>query len=236
MPEDERDDAETARENANERDDDLGPAGDDHETTPEAEESATEPAEVADDEVPGDDVAVAALEQFDDVVFHDSRGQAVLYATPERWVELVRWLRDEQGFESLLDLCGVDHLLNARRPVPAGVAPQRFEVVVNLLSRSRQRRLRLICQVPGADPVVPSLVDLHPGADWAERETYDLFGIRFEGHPDLTRILLPEDWEGWPLRKDDPTARVPVQFKGPKETPFQQARPSIGAAGGEVVE
>jgi NADH-quinone oxidoreductase subunit C len=74
--------------------------------------------------------------------------------------------------------------------------------------------MRIICQVPAADPTVPSLMGVYPGVEFPERETFDLFGINFDGHPDLTRILMPDDWVGHPLRKDDPSARVPVTFKG----------------------
>lgn len=212
-----------ARENVNEPaavdDSGAGAAAEGHETAPGEEESAETPEAVVDDEV-----AAAALERFDTVVFHRSHGQPVLYADRSQWLELARWLHDEAQFDVCVDVCGVDHLLNARRPIPGGVVPERFEVVANFVSRSRHRRLRVICEVPATDPTMPSIVDVYPGVDWAERETFDLFGVRFEGHPDLTRILLPEDWEGWPLRKDDHPARVPVQFKGPKTTPYQQAR------------
>jgi len=85
--------------------------------------------------------------------------------------------------------------------------------VANFLSHPRNRRIRAICQVPERDPKVASLVELYPGVNFGEREVYDLFGIVFEGHPDLTRILMPDDWEGFPLRKDDAPARVPVTFK-----------------------
>jgi NADH:ubiquinone oxidoreductase subunit C len=87
-------------------------------------------------------------------------------------------------------------------------------VVVNLLDHLERRRIRVRLQVSESEPVVPSLFHLHPSVQNAERETYDLFGIRFEGHPDMTRILLPDDWDGHPLRKDDPSGRIPVQFKG----------------------
>jgi NADH-quinone oxidoreductase subunit C len=131
----------------------------------------------------------------------------------DRYHELVAAYRDG-GFELCADVCGVDYLSHPGRVLPDGVAPERFEVVVNLLSLSQKRRVRVRVQVPEADPVVSSLVDLYPGADAMEREVYDLIGIVFTGHPDLTRILMPEDWEGHPLRKDYGVGRVPVQFKG----------------------
>jgi NADH-quinone oxidoreductase subunit C len=93
------------------------------------------------------------------------------------------------------------------------VTPERFEVVVNLLSLSRRMRVRIRAQVPESDPVLPSVTDVYPGADFMEREAYDMVGIIFSGHPDLTRILMPEEWEGHPLRKDYGVGRVPVQFK-----------------------
>jgi len=80
----------------------------------------------------------------------------------------------------------------------------RFEVNYHLLSLDRRERLRLKVRVAGKDAVVPSVTQVWPTANWHERENYDLFGIRFEGHPDLRRILMPEDWEGYPLRKDYP--------------------------------
>ena len=94
------------------------------------------------------------------------------------------------------------------------MAPERFELVANYLSHPRNRRIRLITEVPADDVTVPSLAPLYESANLAEREVYDLFGVVFEGHPDLTRILMPDDWVGHPLRKDDSPARVPVTFKG----------------------
>jgi NADH-quinone oxidoreductase subunit C len=98
--------------------------------------------------------------------------------------------------------------------LPADIAPERFEVVVNLLSLEQRQRLRLRVQVAESDAVLPSLFDLHPGTEAHERETFDMFGISFEGHPDMTRILMPEDWDGHPLRKDYSVGAIPVQFKG----------------------
>ncbi|MGH9089190.1 MAG: NADH-quinone oxidoreductase subunit C [Acidimicrobiales bacterium] len=136
----------------------------------------------------------------------------VAFPPRERYHDLVAAYR-EDGFEMLADLCGVDYLTHPGRDLPAGVEPERFEVVVNLLSLAQRRRVRVRVQVPETDPAVPSVVDLYPGADAMEREAFDLVGIRFAGHPDLTRILMPEDWEGHPLRKDYGVGRVPVQFK-----------------------
>jgi NADH-quinone oxidoreductase subunit C len=140
-------------------------------------------------------------------------GQEVLFPTRAQYLDLVGELRDE-GFEMCADLCGVDYLAHPGRRLPPGVTEERFEVVVNLLSLSQARRLRVRLQVPESDTVAPSLFELYPGTEAMEREAYDLFGIVFEGHPDMTRILMPEDWEGHPLRKDYGVGRVPVQFKG----------------------
>jgi NADH:ubiquinone oxidoreductase subunit C len=90
---------------------------------------------------------------------------------------------------------------------------ERFELVANYLSHPRNRRIRLITEVPAEDTTVASLAPLYESANLAEREVFDLFGISFEGHPDLTRILMPDDWVGHPLRKDDSPSRVPVTFK-----------------------
>jgi NADH-quinone oxidoreductase subunit C len=141
-----------------------------------------------------------------------STGQDVLHPSRHDYVEVARALRDA-GFEMCADLCGVDYLLHIERPLPAGVQAERFEVVVNLLSLEHRRRVRLRVQVPEEDPVVPTLFDLYPGTEAMEREAFDMYGIVFSGHPDLTRILMPEDWEGHPLRKDYAVGRVPVQFK-----------------------
>ena len=119
----------------------------------------------------------------------------------------------DAGFEQCSDLCAVDYLTHPGRTLPDGVAAERFEVVVNLLSLSMRQRVRIRVQVPEAAPEVDSITDLYPGADAMEREAYDLMGILFTGHPDMTRILMPEDWEGHPLRKDYGVGRVPVQFK-----------------------
>ena len=142
----------------------------------------------------------------------------VLHPGREQLVDVVRALRDEDGYAMCLDVCGVDYLTyEADRALPEGVAPERFEVVVTLISHARRDRLRLRVQVPADDATCPSLFEVHPGTEAMEREVFDLYGIAFDGHPDLTRILMPEDWEGHPLRKDAAIGRIPVQFKAPGE-------------------
>jgi NADH-quinone oxidoreductase subunit C len=130
----------------------------------------------------------------------------------ERYAQMVAAFRDA-GFETCADLCAVDYLTHPGRTLPEGMKAERFEVVVNLLSLSQRQRVRVRVQVPEDDPVVDSLVDVYAGTEAMEREAFDMVGIIFAGHPDLTRILMPEDWEGHPLRKDYGVGRVPVQFK-----------------------
>ena len=142
-----------------------------------------------------------------------SCGQKVAHPHRDGYLDLVTALKDE-GFEMCVDVTAVDQLTNTRRHLPDGVEPERFEVVANLLSLSRRERVRVIVQVPDEPPTVASLFELYPGVEFMEREAYDMFGIRFEGHPDLVRILMPDDWEGHPLRKDFSVGRIPVQFKG----------------------
>lgn len=139
--------------------------------------------------------------------------QETVFPSRDEYLETVRTYRDG-GFEMCVDLCAVDYLTHRDRELPADVPDERFEVVVNLLSLSAARRMRVRVSVPESDPVVASLFEVYPGVEAMEREAYDMFGILFDGHPDLTRILMPEDWEGHPLRKDYGVGRIPVQFKG----------------------
>jgi NADH-quinone oxidoreductase subunit C len=97
--------------------------------------------------------------------------------------------------------------------MPDFVIPTRFEIVVNLLSLSKKQRVRIRVQAGNNDPEVDTLFDVYPGTEAMEREAFDLYGVLFTGHPDLTRILMPEDWEGHPLRKDYAVGKIPVQFK-----------------------
>lgn len=144
-----------------------------------------------------------------------SRGQVVAHPTREQYVDFVRALRDEDAYWLCLDVTAVDYLsFAAPRRLPEGVVGGRFEVVTQVMSVRDRSRVRVRVQVPGDDPVVPSLFEVHPGSEAGEREVFDMYGISFDGHPDLTRILMPEDWEGHPLRKDYGIGRIPVQFKG----------------------
>lgn len=124
------------------------------------------------------------------------RGETTVLVPREHLRRVAEYLAVEPSlrFSFLSDITVVD-----RFPVDP-----RFEVNYQLLSLDRKERLRLRVQVSGQDPVAPSVTGVWPTANWHERESYDLFGIRFEGHPHLTRILMPDDWEGHPLRKDYP--------------------------------
>jgi NADH-quinone oxidoreductase subunit C len=148
-------------------------------------------------------------ERFPGAGFTTSLGDPVVRLAREDLAAFAAAARDA-GLDTFIDLCAVDYLSR-----PEG----RFEVVVHLLSLEARLRLRIQAAVPGDDPRVPSLTAVFPGANFYEREAYDLFGIRFDGHPDLTRLLLPDDWEGHPLRKDHPVGSVPVQFKAIEGTP-----------------
>ena len=110
----------------------------------------------------------------------------------------------EEGYEMMMDLTAVDWF---RKKEP------RFEVVINLLSLSKNLRKTIKVQVPDENLTIPSITDIYPGANCYEREVFDMFGIIFENHPQLTRILMPDDWIGHPLRKDYGSGRIPVQFK-----------------------
>ena len=141
----------------------------------------------------------------------------VRFVAKAEYLKTLAALRGE-GFEMCADLTAVDFLTHPGRPLSAEVASritlERFELVVNLLSLSQRRRVRLRVQISESDTSIDSAFDLYPGTEAMEREVYDMFGITFTGHPDLTRILMPEDWIGFPLRKDYSQGNIPVQFKG----------------------
>jgi NADH-quinone oxidoreductase subunit C len=175
---------------------------------------SAEPTEESADEAIDEAAAAPEPELLFGVPVTESRGQVVLHPDRDGYVALVERLRRE-GYWVCVDLCGVDYLGHpAGRWLPPGVRAERFEVVVNLLDHLDRTRIRIRLQVPETDAVVPTISHLHPGVTNHERETWDLFGITFTDHPDPSRILMPPDWVGHPLRKDDPSGRIPVQFKG----------------------
>lgn len=146
-----------------------------------------------------DNPALKKLRQFDPEAVEDAqsfRGEVTLFIRSERLLRVAEFLRDDSdlSFKFLADLTAVDHY----------PSEPRFETVYQLLSIQNADRLRLKVRLPGDVPRVASMVPVWPAANAYEREVFDLFGIRFEGHPFLRRILMPEDWEGHPLRKDYP--------------------------------
>lgn len=167
--------------------------------TVEEAEAAQEPAR----SMPENPILASLLEAFPAAAWSLSHGQDVVHVDREDYLALAQAAKDA-GFEVCADVTAVDWFRSRR---------VRFDVVTNLVSYQHRLRLRIIVGVPADDATVASVVHVWPGANFAEREVYDMFGIAFEGHPDLTRILMPDDWEGHPLRKDFGVGAVPVQFK-----------------------
>jgi NADH-quinone oxidoreductase subunit C len=122
----------------------------------------------------------------------DRLGELTVEIDPDKLIEACAFLKRELHFERLSTLTAVD-----RYP-----SEPRFEVVYHLQSIARNQRVRLKCRLPGTHPEIDTATAVWRSANWYEREVFDLFGIRFRGHPDLRRILLPDDWDGYPLRKD----------------------------------
>lgn len=142
----------------------------------------------------------------------EAPGSTIVHTDAAGYLALCEALKAD-GYAMFIGVSGVDYLTHPGRALPEGVRPERFEVVVELLSLVRRHRVRVRCQVPESDPRVPTLFDLWAGAEAHEREVFDMFGVVFDNHPDPSRILMPEDWEGHPLRKDYATGHIPVQFK-----------------------
>jgi NADH-quinone oxidoreductase subunit C len=140
--------------------------------------------------------AVASIDEF--------RGDVTVRVDRKAIPEVCQYCRDTEGleFNLLSDLCGIDYYPESPR----------FAVSYILYSLSCNQTLRLKVSVPEDDPTVPTVTGVWPGANWQERETYDMFGITFEGHPDMRRVLMPFDWTGHPLRKDYPLGYEEVQF------------------------
>ena len=158
----------------------------------------------------------AGIEQaVEKVVVH--RGEITFFVRREDLATVVKLLRDDERlrFEFCSGVSGVHYPDDRGRELHA---------VYHLLSMTHNRRIRLEVTCPDADPHVPSVVATYPTADWHERETYDFFGIVFDGHPALTRIEMPDDWPGHPQRKDYPLGGIPVEYKGGTIAPPDQRR------------
>ncbi len=165
-------------------------------------------------------------ERFPELGFETSSNidMGVITVAADGLLDVLGVLRDDFGFALLTDITGVDWL--PRQP--------RYDVNYHLLCLTDQTRLRVKVQLPDVEsPSVPSATGLFPGANWPEREVYDFFGVHFAGHPDLKRILMPDEWIGHPLRKDYSVGGVPVEYRiepayvGENVVP-DQARPAAG--------
>jgi NADH-quinone oxidoreductase subunit C len=159
------------------------------------------------------------LPDFDEAIEYVvvDRGELTFVVRRARLVDVMRTLRDSPGlrFETCLGVSGVHYPDDTGRELHA---------VYPLLSMTHNRRVRVEAVCPDADPHVPSVVSVYPTDDWHERETWDMFGIVFDGHPALTRILMPDDWPGHPQRKDYPLGGIPVEYKGAEIAPPDERR------------
>jgi len=145
------------------------------------------------------------------------RGEITFFIRRHALLDVVTHLRNDQAlrFEFCSSISGVHY------PHEEG---RELHVVYHLLSMTHRRRIRLEVTCPDGDPHVPSVVSIYPTADWHERETWDFFGVVFDGHPALTRILMPDDWPGHPQRKDYPLGGIPVEYKGGTIAPPDERR------------
>ena len=161
------------------------------------------------------DAGLPAASAIEKVVV--DRGEITFYVEREHLLQVARELRDEPGlrFELCHSVSGVHY---------PGDAGRELHAVIHLLSMTHKRRIRLEVTCPDGDAHVPSVTPVWPSADWHERETWDMFGIVFDGHPALTRILMPDDWPGHPQRKDYPLGGIPVEYKGATIPPPDQRR------------
>ncbi len=144
------------------------------------------------------------------------RGELTLYVKPAAVRDIATVLRNDPNlrFELLSSVSGVDYI----------DTPERLHAVYHFTSMTYRRRLRVEAAVTVENPVIPSVCPVYPTADFQEREAYDMFGIVFEGHPALTRILMPDDWDGHPQRKDYPLGGIPVEYKGASIPPPDERR------------
>nr|WP_245565417.1 NADH-quinone oxidoreductase subunit C [Nocardioides insulae] len=149
------------------------------------------------------------------VVIH--RGEVTFHVHREHLVEVARQLRDDPRLR--FEFCG--GVSGVHYPDEAGAE---LHAVYHLLSMTHNRRIRIEVSAPDVDPHLPSLVGVYPTLDWHERETYDMYGLVFDGHPGLARILMPDDWPGHPQRKDYPLGGIPVEYKGATVPPPDERR------------
>ncbi|MGI8760735.1 MAG: NADH-quinone oxidoreductase subunit C [Jatrophihabitantaceae bacterium] len=168
------------------------------------------------------DALAAAYRRYDEAVWKVvvDRGELTLHVAREHLLGIATALRNDPNlrFELCSSVSGVDYYN------PKDEAAARLHAVYNLTSMTYRRRIRLEVSLSVADPHVASVTALYPGTDWQERETYDMFGIIFDGHPALTRILMPDDWDGFPQRKDYPLGGIAVQYKGATIPPPDERR------------
>ncbi len=154
-------------------------------------------------------IAEKIKERFPEEVLEvkEFRGQVSVTLKKERIIDILSYLHDDPDLflDYLVDVCGADYL---------GKKEKRFEVVYHLYSIRHRHSVRIKAEVPGEKPSIDSVVPIWAGANWHEREAYDMYGIVFNGHPDLRRVLLPEDWEGYPLRKDYPVKGPEKEWPG----------------------
>lgn len=171
-----------------------------------------------------DDVADALLDSLRDKGIDSAiqqvtvdRGEITFYVDREYLVRTCSSLRDDPAlrFELCSSVSGVDY---------GPEVPQRLHSVYHLTSMTYRRRIRLEVAVDAEDPHLPSIVSVYPTADFQERESWDMFGLIYDGHPALTRILMPDDWDGHPQRKDYPLGGIPVEYKGAEIPPPDQRR------------
>lgn len=166
------------------------------------------------------DALAHAYPQFDEAIERVvvDRGELTLHIRPSHIAEVCQVLRDDAAlrFELCSSVSGVDY-----QDDPEG---RRLHAVYHLTSMTYRRRIRLEAAVSAEDPHLPSVSHVYPTANWQEREAYDMFGIVFDGHPGLTRVLMPDDWEGHPQRKDYPLGGIPVEYKGAEIPPPDERR------------
>ena len=151
-----------------------------------------------------EDLAERLRGAFDDVLL--ARGEVTVTVDRDRLLDALRTMRDEDELRCtfLADVSCTDW--PGREP--------RIWMAYHLRSHARNHRVRVKAGLPEDDLRVPSAVPVFPAAEWQEREVFDMFGVTFDGHPDLRRVLMPDDWVGYPLRKDHPLGGVPTQYKG----------------------